>query len=54
MTSQATRRVEVYRLATTVFGDADEAQTWMSQSAIGLDSQNPGGADRNIRGRGVG
>jgi putative toxin-antitoxin system antitoxin component (TIGR02293 family) len=41
MTSQAERRADVYRLATTVLGGIEEAEAWMSQPAIGLDSQIP-------------
>ena len=50
MTSQATRRAEVYRLATTVLGGADEAEAWMSHPAIGLDSQIPAGLIETSKG----
>ena len=35
------RRAEIYRLATEVFGDADSAQRWMLEPAIGLNQQVP-------------
>ena len=35
------RRAEVSRLATDVFGDADLAQSWMLEPAIGLNQQVP-------------
>ena len=41
MASQEERRATIYRLATEVLGNADLAQSWMLEPAIGLGQQVP-------------